>query len=187
MAGDRHNVHITQHSPVSATILVNGRAIQDAVRAYTITAEVGQGTTVGLSLIPRAFTFDGEAIIDVTPLTRDLLIRLGWTPPVVDVATGTPGPLGVAQPMKEAGEPIENLWRPCPGPPECTEISWWHDVHINADWNGERWVPRDAVRYDDNTLVKVREALRQEGVAEENLDAMINAIMNAGIVFRERA
>lgn len=78
---DKHTVSINQHSMYAATILIDGIPVQDVVRAYTVEAAVGEPTTVTVSLIPNGMTFEGEAAVRVTPLTRDLLMRMGWIPP----------------------------------------------------------------------------------------------------------
>lgn len=40
--------------------------------------------------------------------------------------------------------------------------------------------------YDDQTLNKVREAIAKQGLWPASIDELINAIQNAGILFRER-
>lgn len=86
---NKHKVSINQHSMFTATILIDGIPVQDVVRAYTVEAAYGQPMTMTVSLIPNGMTFESEAAVSVTPLTRDLLMRMGWTPP-------TPGLLPVA-------------------------------------------------------------------------------------------
>lgn len=135
MESKKHQVDIVQHSQVSATILVDGIPIQDAVRSFELSSQVGQLQEVTLSLIPQGMTYKGEAVIGVTPLTRDLLVRLGWMPPDIREA------------ISDQGE-----------------------------------------YYTGETLAKVRAALASciAGMTEENGSQLINAMQNAGILFRER-
>lgn len=48
-------------------------------------------------------------------------------------------------------------------------------------------MPLDVTRYGEDTLGKVREALRPYAASEQYLRDMIGALQNAGILFRERA
>lgn len=145
MEGKKHRVDITQHSQVSATILVDGVPIQDAVRRFELSSQVGQLQEVTLSLIPQGMTYKGEAVVNVTPLTRDLLVRLGWMPPEEREA--------VASDVRKA---------------------------IYLMDQGER--------YAESTLDKVRAALAPclGGLEERDVTWLIEAMQNAGILFRER-
>jgi hypothetical protein len=47
-------------------------------------------------------------------------------------------------------------------------------------------IPTENLRYDDQTLVKVANAMRKAGLNGTQISNAINEILNAGIVFRER-
>jgi hypothetical protein len=44
----------------------------------------------------------------------------------------------------------------------------------------------EEVRYNEQTMVKVRDAIRVEGLKERVVDDIVNRLQNAGILFRER-
>ena len=44
----------------------------------------------------------------------------------------------------------------------------------------------DETWHDDKTLMKVREALEKEEMSDDGIMVVINALLNAGILFRER-
>lgn len=44
----------------------------------------------------------------------------------------------------------------------------------------------DTTYYDENTLIKVRKALRHHSKNTDELNCMINDMQNQGILFRER-
>lgn len=45
---------------------------------------------------------------------------------------------------------------------------------------------RDTTSYDEGTLVKVHNALSQAGLSSEQISDAVNAMLNEGILFRER-
>ena len=44
----------------------------------------------------------------------------------------------------------------------------------------------DETWHDDKTLMRVREALEKEEMSDDGIMVVINALLNAGILFRER-
>jgi hypothetical protein len=67
----------------SCKLLLNGEEIQNAVQGLWIRGEPGQPFDVELSIpVFEFFRFESvEADVHVEDSARDLLIKLGWTPP----------------------------------------------------------------------------------------------------------
>ncbi|MGW3808840.1 hypothetical protein [Micromonospora sp. NPDC005113] len=64
------------------SVKLDGHDISNGVRGFTLNAAVGQITELGLDLVLfTASTVSGEVELVIPASTRDLLERLGWTPP----------------------------------------------------------------------------------------------------------
>jgi len=75
-------VRITTRAPHDATIEIDGRDVAPQCRAFTLTSDVHDGTTLTLDVgIHRGAQYHGDAIVRVSPENEQLLVELGWTPP----------------------------------------------------------------------------------------------------------
>lgn len=94
----RHSFTVTSTGPTSASVLIDGHDIANGCAGLTLTMGVGQVPTVNLDLLILATTEiqDVQARILIPDATRDLLIGLGWTPPVEPSATSEAQPVTVA-------------------------------------------------------------------------------------------
>lgn len=74
-------------------VLLDGVDVARAVSAFAIKARYDTLTEVTLTIpVTQNIHFAGEARVDFDPTTRELLQRLGWTPPD-DSAVVLPPPL----------------------------------------------------------------------------------------------
>lgn len=117
-------------------ILLDGHDVSSEVRGFTI-----RGDTKGLPALQLDFVerkqieFEGEVVPVLTDWQRELLVRMGWTPPaienverlltqpsvrtcscqVVDVTTAAEWSLGVQRTMPGLSDPGRPIHRPTPG------------------------------------------------------------------------
>lgn len=79
-----HKIELTvSPSGLSDRVLVDGTDLADACRGYTLRATVNEvpQLTLELDVVDQAAAVSGEAVVDVSDATRQLLVELGWTPP----------------------------------------------------------------------------------------------------------
>lgn len=82
-ARTRHSFAVTTTGPTSAQVLIDGHDIAHGVTGLTLTMGVAQVPTVTLDLaiLDATEIQDVQARVLIPDATRDLLTRLGWTPP----------------------------------------------------------------------------------------------------------
>lgn len=68
----------------TGTVDLDGHEIP-GVRSLTLNAGVNEITELELELVVREVEVDGEVIVTIADETREVLTRLGWTPPADDV------------------------------------------------------------------------------------------------------
>lgn len=68
-----------------AVVRLDGTEIQNALRGLSLDMEVGEITTARLDvLVVDTTDFDGDVSAHIPEAARELLIKLGWTPPPED-------------------------------------------------------------------------------------------------------
>lgn len=77
-----HTFRFEGKGATGGTVMLDGEDISDGVRGLTLEAAVGEVTRVTLD-IPVVVTSEAADNVEVfmPDQTRDLLIKLGWTPP----------------------------------------------------------------------------------------------------------
>jgi hypothetical protein len=75
-----HHIKIEQSHPHQGTVQVGELDVANAVRGYSVQGDVGSYPLVTLFLRATA-ECEGRAAIQVDPVTKSLLLELGWTPP----------------------------------------------------------------------------------------------------------
>lgn len=85
-----HNARLTLPPALrkGTEVVVDGSDLAAGVRGLTLRAKVGEIPTLELELLIDQQWVDGKWLVDVDPRSRDVLIKLGWTPPKPSVSTG---------------------------------------------------------------------------------------------------
>jgi hypothetical protein len=87
------DVRIDASDPFNPSIRVDGREVSHSVSGFSFSGMAGSMPMLTLGIHVIQYLFEGKVLVNIDPHTKELLIQLGWLPPIEEVSddAGNPG------------------------------------------------------------------------------------------------